>query len=235
MKIGAEPKKIAILGGLVLVAAYLLYTNMSSGPSSPAPAPAAKIASPVKPQPAAQAGKQTAPKAAPLRLGRARVEEFRPSLRPKREGERPDPVAMDPTLRLDLLQKVQAIEPEGGQRNLFQFSTPPPPPLPKTPEGKIIPKTPDEIAKSQQAQPGPEAAAKPQAPPANLKFYGYLSSRRDGKRRAFFLDGEDILVAEEGDVVKKRYKVVRIGVNSVVLEDLEFKSQQTLPLAQEAG
>ena len=36
-------------------------------------------------------------------------------------------------------------------------------------------------------------------------------------------------------MVKKRYKILRIGVNSAVVEDTEFKSnnQQTLPLVAE--
>jgi len=33
--------------------------------------------------------------------------------------------------------------------------------------------------------------------------------------------------------VKKRYRVVRIGVNSVLMEDTESKRQQSLPLAEE--
>jgi hypothetical protein len=59
-------------------------------------------------------------------------------------------------------------------------------------------------------------------------------SKADSKR-AFFLDGEDIVIASEGDVIKKRYKIVRIGVNSAVVEDTQFKSnnQQTLPLEAE--
>ena len=73
------------------------------------------------------------------------------------------------------------------------------------------------------------------SPPIPLRFYGYTTQARQGAKRAFFLDGEDILVASEGDVVKKRYRVVRIGVNSVLVEDLEFKQQQTLPLVAEAG
>jgi hypothetical protein len=51
-----------------------------------------------------------------------------------------------------------------------------------------------------------------------------------GAKRAFFLDGEEILIGAEGDVLKKRYRVVKIGVNSVVMEDLLNKSEQTLPL-----
>ena len=58
--------------------------------------------------------------------------------------------------------------------------------------------------------------------------------RGENSRTAFFLDGEDILVATEGQVVKKRYRVVRIGTSSVVMEDTQSKTQQTLPLQEEA-
>jgi hypothetical protein len=67
-----------------------------------------------------------------------------------------------------------------------------------------------------------------------LKYYGY-SSAKDNRKHAFFLDGDDILVAAEGETVKKRYRVVRIGVNSVVMEDTQFKHEQTLPLQEEAA
>ena len=64
---------------------------------------------------------------------------------------------------------------------------------------------------------------------------GYTTATRQGNRRAFFLDGDEILVASEGEVLKKRYRVVRIGVNSVVLEDIEFKAERTLPLEPQVG
>lgn len=40
-------------------------------------------------------------------------------------------------------------------------------------------------------------------------------------------------MAAEGDTVKDRYKVVRFGVNSVVMEDTANQNQQTLPLVEE--
>ena len=49
------------------------------------------------------------------------------------------------------------------------------------------------------------------------------------------MEGDDIHVVREGEVVKNRYKIVRIGVNSVVVEDLQFKSQQTLPLEEQSS
>jgi hypothetical protein len=47
------------------------------------------------------------------------------------------------------------------------------------------------------------------------------------------MEGEDIFVAAEGDTIKNRYKIIRIGVNSAVVEDINFKNQQTLPLLEE--
>jgi hypothetical protein len=36
-------------------------------------------------------------------------------------------------------------------------------------------------------------------------------------------------------MIKSRYKVVSIGINSVVVEDVQFQNQQTLPLEEQAG
>jgi hypothetical protein len=74
---------------------------------------------------------------------------------------------------------------------------------------------------------------KPALPPIPLKFYGYVSPSQRGSRQAFFLDGDDIFVAGENDVIRNRYKVIRIGVNSAVVEDTTNKNQQTLPLIEE--
>jgi hypothetical protein len=80
-----------------------------------------------------------------------------------------------------------------------------------------------------------DPAAAPPPPPINVKYYGLVSPVREaGRRTAFFLDGDDILIKAEGDTVKGHYKVVRIGATSVVVEDTQSKRQQTIPLAEEA-
>jgi hypothetical protein len=233
VKLGAEPKKVVMLGGLVLVGGYLFYTNVLSqspnGPPSSAP-----IATPTAARTAPSGAKSPVPGGV-RRPGRARnSEDFRPTLKLPQGEDRADPSTIDPTLKLELLAKVQAVEMQGGQRNLFQFSTPPPPPAPlKGPEPKVTPKPAAELVKEQEARKA--EAPKPVIVPINLKYYGYSSIRGDGSRKAFFLDGEDILVATEGEVVKKRYRVVRIGVSSVVMEDTQSKTQQTLPLQEEVA
>jgi hypothetical protein len=147
----------------------------------------------------------------------------------RRPDDNSDPMSIDPTLRLDLLAKVHGVNLQGGERNVFQFSAPPPPPAPKGAEPKILPKL-------AQHAPNPEPAGPPKPPPPPpimLKYYGYTNGKGAAIKTAFFLDGEDVLVAHEGETLKKRYRVVKIGVSSVVMEDTESKHQQTLPLVED--
>ena len=234
----AERKRLTVLIGILAVlGGYSLYTNVLSGPSASAPsrpAGAAHLNSATPPGP----GPLAAAPAATQSIAMRATEEFHPSLKPRRPEDRVDPRSIDPTLRLDLLAKVQGVDMQGVGRNLFQFSAPPPPPLP--PE----PKVPVKVAKSLDPRAGlpgarPAAPGAPQAPFITFKYYGYSTARGDNRKRAFFLDGDEILVAGEGETVvtavKRRYRVVRIGVNSVEMEDAEFKSRQTLQLQEEAA
>ncbi len=223
-KVGADPKKIAVLAGLVLVAGYFYFSNSNSGGSSTVSrAPANSPAIAALPGSAARSSFRV------VQQGSAGAREFRPTLKPKNI----DTASIDPTLRLDLLAKVKTVEVETGTRSLFEIAAAPP--------EEIKVKEPEKIAIARlfvgpeppkKAEPPPE----PRAPPIPLKFYGFVNKSKVGDKRAFFLDGEDIVIAGEGDMIKKRYKIVRIGVNSAVVEDTEFKggnTQQTLPLIAE--
>ena len=233
LKLGAEPKKVAILSALLVVAAYLMYSNVFSAPTDPrASVPASKA----KPQSQAAPGVARTPPPTARRRNASTVQDWVPTLKRKANEPPPDPATSDPTLRLDLLAKLQDVTIEGGERSLFDFAAAP------------IAKQPDAIIKPGQKKNGKEAAvetaanpaegpktgdAKPTKtppPPIPFKFYGFIMAR-DGKR-AFFLNGDDIFAAAEGGVIQSRYKVVRIGVNSAVIEDTKEKSQQTIRLEE---
>jgi hypothetical protein len=68
-----------------------------------------------------------------------------------------------------------------------------------------------------------------------LKFYGYVkpTDRREIPR-GFFMDGDNVLVATEGEVVKQKYRVLELTAKSARLEDIQLKQQQTLQVVPEA-
>lgn len=243
MTLGASKRQLQWLAGLGLLAAYSIYTNVLSGPDIP---PEARQARPAT----AAAPNVTQPGAAPdavtqRRLdqrkkmlgGRQSVGEFRPTLTFNKDN-RPDPMKVDPTLRLDLLARLQNVTIQGGNRSLFEIGNTPPPTADVKP---IIPgtKPPPPLGLLDRAMlfpapkpPDPPPPTKPPPPPIPLKFYGFTNPNTGGIKRAFFLEGEDIHVAAEGETIKRRYKIVKIGVNSAVVEDTDHKHQQTLPLEQ---
>jgi hypothetical protein len=232
--IGAEPKKLALLVGLLLTAGGVYY--WMNRPEVPAGANTS-AAPTVKTPPVAV---PSAPKSATFsygprttaRSGRSSSsgDDFRPTLKPP-EGL--DLTRVDPTLKTDLLGKVRNVSIEGGSRSLFEFYTPPPPPPPPVPKPQsIVPKPTAAELKAAELAKGPPPPPPP--PPIPLKFYGYSGALRSNVRRAFFLDGEDIVQAGENETIRNRYKILRIGVNSAVVEDTVAKNQQTLPLAEEA-
>ena len=237
MKLGAEPKKVAILIGLLLVAAYFLYSNMSSSPSA---GPAVTKARPATALPAMPEVMPAAKTAATRPVSRANQQEFRLSFKTKGV----DPSTIDPKLRLDLLAKVRSVDLGPAARNLFTWGAVAPAALPpgiKDPH-PIVPKRPG------QGAPGSEtvisSSQPPPPPPITLKYYGYTSQRSDGHKRAFFSEGDctganpaaqcDIFVAAEGDLILKRYKVLRISASSAEVEDTQFNRTQPLPITQEA-
>ena len=229
-KVGADRKKIGILIGLVVVLVVVFFVNRSSSPDGPvaSTAPSRPLPSMTRTlPPELSPGPRTAPRG--QTADRSSIADFRPTLKLK-EGT--DVSRIDPSLHLDLLAKVKTVELTGGSRSLFEFAPPPAPPPPKvTP---IVPGPPPPPP----PKPVETAGTKPPPPPPPipLKFYGYSGTARTaGLRSAFFLDGDDIVIARENDTIKNRYKIVRIGVNSAVVEDTASKNQQTLPLIEELG
>ena len=248
MKLGADDKKkvyaLGVLGVIMVIAVYSSFFSDSS--SSPAPAPTAAVternraADAVVNAPApmpvtSSASQSTRPRN--LVQTRSRSDEFHPTLRPKREEERVDPRTIDPTLHLELLAKVQDVKLDGGQRNLFQFGAAAPPPKLEGPEPKVKPTV---VAKMYGPPvyvppPPPPPHVDPPPPPFTPKYYGLATKRIDGKKTAFFLDGDDIILATEGMTVKKRFKLVRIAANSVVVQDVDTKKEQTVQISEDAG
>jgi len=234
MKIGAENKMaVWALSVLGVVAAYGVYANFFSGPSV-APAPSARTRA-MDAIPEAVAVPDNS-KSAPQRPAvRGQVQEFRPVLRPKKkEDQIVDIRTVDPTIRLDWLARVQEVPQAGGERDLFQILKAPP-----VHEAALLKGDEPHVGKIY-GPPAPPPPAPPPVdpgtlppPPIPLKYYGFCTERNNGKKTAYFLDNDEIIQATEGTTLKGRYRVVRIGLNVVVMEDLQSKRQQNLPLEPE--
>ena len=232
-KLGADRKRLIVLGGLVVVLVAVFFLNHDSSPSTPAAAvPSGKGPFAATPATRAPSRSPAVPQRAGGRGQERRVEDFHPTLKPKEEI---DVTRIDPTLKLDLLARLKNAPSEPGSRgSVFDFGAAPPPKVDPVKPGPMI------AGRGAAPAPPPSDATKPAGPPPApppppipLKFYGYSNTARGGARRAFFLDGEDIQVAGENELIRNRYKVIRIGVNSVVVEDTTNKNQQTLPLIEE--
>jgi hypothetical protein len=135
------------------------------------------------------------------------------------------PINVDePHLRLDLLEKLKNQEYSGSHRNIFAFGPPPPPPL-----------TPDQMARRDHPPYGPPPPAPP--PPVNVgaTLFGYASMPQSGKRVAFFLDGEDVLVVTEGAVFLNRFRLDRIGNDSADVEEVSSQRHVTVQMVAPAN
>jgi hypothetical protein len=131
---------------------------------------------------------------------------------------------LDPTLDLSRLKLSEEIKYAGNGRNIFVVGS----------VAKIIEK-PKGPGVTDVAANGPRPLPTiPPPPPINLKFFGF-EKRQGGSNRVFLAQGEDIFIASEGDIVDRRYKVLRISPTSVDVEDVLNNNRQSLPLTQAPG
>ena len=124
--------------------------------------------------------------------------------------------SLDPTLRTDLLKVSEDTKYEGTGRNIFKVFVDIPKP--------IVP-----VTSQPEVATGPPPPAPP--PPIDLKFYGYATPA-GGTKRIFLAQGEDVFIAREGDIVDRRYKVVRISGTAVEILDVLSNNRQSIPLNQ---
>jgi hypothetical protein len=226
MKLGTENKKAAyFLAVLLAVLGYAFYSSVLSGPSTPGTSPGARVAA----RPSGDNADEAASDSRSQTAARGR-EEFLPKLHAKHGAKPLDPTTVDPTLHIELLAKLNEVPAAGSGRDLFSFGKPAPALMGKTePVVKVaaVPIGPPPPP----PKPVPPGPTPP--PPINLKYYGIVTTLSNGKKTAFFMDGDEILLETEGVTFKGRYRLVRIGVNSAVVEDIQYKHEQTLPLTED--
>ena len=133
------------------------------------------------------------------------------------------PETLDPTLQLQLLASSEDIKYSGLGRNIFVSS----------PDDVVIQQPKAPVRTDAPKDPGWQPPViTDTAPPIPLKFFGF-SSKPGEPKKIFLAKGEDIFVAGEGEIVDRRYKVIRISNTSVEMQDVVNSGPtQTIPLTQ---
>jgi len=230
--LGADKTSLIQLGIVLTVLVGVVYYQFFTGPVIPNSRPVASAPAPA----ATPASTRTAPPKKQAKKVFRRGERFRPKMGRSESDEPPDPRTADPTLRIDLLAGVRGVSFEAIERDIFNFGVRKvaPPPPPSEDETRAAQQRLEEQIKRQQetrkAEPVVSKPSKPTMPRLTWKYYGLASKRGMGTRRGFLLNGEEIIIGGEGEVFEKRYKIKRIGLESIVIEDLEFNQEQTLSL-----
>ena len=205
MNLGIENRKQTIAAA-VLGALLLLVVAYEFMPSS------STIASTTAPATVPETGSAAPPPSASRSTGHhsaAPVKKERPAQ------------SLDPTLNLRQLAYTEQIKYEGSGRNIFISQADPVIPVPMGPGATDVKKDPIYTA-----------PPVPVAPPIPLKFFGFASKPGEPKK-IFLVKGEDVFIAGEGEIVDRRYKIVKITTTSVEIQDVVSSGPpQSIPLTQ---
>ena len=132
----------------------------------------------------------------------------------KREPELP---------RIDLARLDRPRPASGiGRRDLFDFATPPPTPPPPMSSARpvVVEETPPPVT----------VPTPPPLPPLNIKYIGAFEGKKGLKVAVLMTDRKEVLTGQAGEVVANRYRIVRIGLESVDVQDVGSEQVRRIPL-----
>ena len=207
MKLGTENRsqKIAAIAlGVVLLLVIAYEVMPSSSTNASTNLPSTTTAALTPPSTPAKPGSHHGPRSTSAKKERA-------------------PQSLDPTLHLTQLASTEQIKYEGSGRNIFVAQA-----------ADVVIPTPITAGTAKGSNDAkifqPPAVAAP--PPIPLKFFGFASHPGEPKK-IFLSKGDDVFIAGEGEIVDRRYKVVRISPTSVEIQDVVGSGPpQNIPLTQ---
>jgi hypothetical protein len=129
-----------------------------------------------------------------------------------------------PNVGLDALERTQP-EPLSAGRNLFQFGAAPAP-KPAPGAGRTAGAMPPPAA----TRGGVANGGRPPVEPIPLKFIGIVEAPGPMGRVAVLSDGRDVYHGHEGDIIEGRYRIVRIGLESIEMAHLDGTGRQMIRL-----
>jgi hypothetical protein len=158
-----------------------------------------------------------------------------PAVLGRPRAERPLP----PVPRIDLARlDAPRVRNEAGHRDIFQFGTAREPEEEEMPDSFVPPPAgataPGAAGAATAGGATGEAVAggpvTPSLPPLNLKYIGSVENKAGVKVAVLLTDRKEVLTGQAGQVVANRYRIARIGLESVDLEDVGSGQSRRIPL-----
>ena len=200
-------QRTIVFGGLIAVLAIVIWWQFGRPSSVPTPVPA-PVSTPVSTPVSMTGQSRTSTSAA---LGQVATEVTQVSIA--------------------LLQQPRS-EPVDTGRDLFKFATRTRPAdggtqpgVPAVPRGGGVPSAAGPVAPA-----GPADAAAP-PPPIPLRFIGLVQKQGDPTKIAVLSDSHGVYHGREGDIIEGRYRILRVGNESVELVYLDGRGRQVLRLS----
>ena len=141
----------------------------------------------------------------------------------RRGAQAPDAVVE--SIALDRLEKP-APEPTAAGRNPFRFEA----------QRQAAPSEGHEragrrsVPDDEPAGPVPNGAGAAGPPPIPLRFIGTVDELSRHLKLAVLSDGRNVFYGREGDIIEGRYRILRIGVESIEMVYVDGRGQQTIRL-----
>lgn len=123
-----------------------------------------------------------------------------------------------PDVHLEALQ-AERTPPDGVHRNLFRFK-------PKAAPSVRAPDAGGEPRAAVNEPPGP-----PPVPPIALKFLGVMEAPGRSLKVAVLGDARGVYRGSEGDIIEGRYRIIRIGAESIEMAHLDGTGRQVIRLS----
>jgi hypothetical protein len=136
----------------------------------------------------------------------------------------PAPDAVVELIALDRLQKP-APEPAAAGRNPFRFEAQ----RQAAQEGRVRAGPPG-VPDDEPAGPTTNGPVQAGPPPIPLRFIGTVDELARHLKLAVLSDGRNVFYGREGDIIEGRYRILRIGVESIEMTYVDGRGQQTIRL-----
>jgi hypothetical protein len=150
-----------------------------------------------------------------------------PAVPGRPQGER----ALPAVPRIDLARMdAPRAEDSAGRRDLFAFGRAAEPEADAAPPPVAVVPHVAPVAEAAAGMPGSGSPVTPSLPPLKLWFIGSVENKAGVKVAVLVTDRKEVLTGQSGQVVANRYRIARIGLESVDLEDVASGQSRRVPL-----